>query len=119
MEENRVLSESEKNWAMLCHLAGFGSYVFPLGGSIIGPLILWQVKKSESAWIDENGKAALNFNLSIALYCLLIIPLCFILIGFVFIGFLQLLRIICVIIASINAGRGEKFKYPLAIPFIQ
>jgi len=118
MEEVRQLSESERNWAMLCHLSAFSTYFFPFGG-IIGPLICWLSRKDESAWVDENGKAAMNFNLSILLYCVLAIPLCFILIGFIIIGFLETLKIICIIIASIKGSKGETFRYPLSIPFIQ
>jgi uncharacterized protein len=118
MEEVRQLSESERNWAMLCHLSAFASFFFPFGG-IIGPLICWLSRKDESAWVDENGKAAMNFNLSILLYSVLCIPLCFILIGFVIIGFLVTLKVVCIIIASVKGSKGEKFKYPLAIPFIQ
>jgi uncharacterized Tic20 family protein len=118
MEENRVLSESERNWGMLCHLSAFAGYFFPFGG-IIGPLICWLSRKDESAWIDENGKAALNFNLSILLYTILVAPLCIIIVGFLLIGLLMLLKLIMVIIASIKTARGERFKYPMAIPFIQ
>jgi uncharacterized protein len=119
MEENKVLSESERNWAMLCHLSGFASFLpIPFGG-VVGPLICWLSRKDDSAWIDENGKAAMNFNLSILLYCILVAPLCLIFIGFLLIGMLMMLKVICIIIASIKASKGERFKYPLAIPFIQ
>lgn len=118
MEENKVLSESERNWAMLSHLTAFAGFFFPFGG-IIGPLICWLSRKDESAWVDENGKASLNFNLSILLYCILVIPLCFILVGFLLIGMLMTLKVICIIIATIKSSKGEKFKYPMAIPFVQ
>ena len=118
MEEFRPLSESERNWAMLCHLSAFAGFFFPFGG-IIGPLVCWLSRKDESAWVDENGKAAMNFNLSILLYNVLVIPLCFILIGFMIIGFLVVFKVICIIIGSIKGSKGEKFSYPLAIPFIQ
>jgi uncharacterized protein len=118
MEDNRGLSESVRNWAMLCHLSAFASFFFPFGG-IIGPLICWLSKKDESAWIDENGKTSMNFQLSILLYIVLAIPLCFLLIGIPIILFLVTLKVVCIIIASIKASKGERFKYPLAIPFIQ
>ncbi len=118
MEETKVLSESERNWAMLCHLSAFAGFFFPFGG-IIGPLIFWLSRKEESAWIDENGKASLNFNLSVLLYCILLIPLCFIVVGIFLIMILMTLKVICLIIASIKSAKGERFKYPLAIPFIQ
>ena len=118
MEEIRKLSESEKNWAMFCHLSAFAAFFFPFGG-IIGPLICWLSRKDEFAWVDENGKASMNFQLSVLLYMVLAIPLCFILIGIPIVIFLGFLKVICIIIASVKASKGEKFKYPLAIPFIQ
>ncbi len=118
MEEIRKLSESEKNWAMFCHLSAFAAFFFPFGG-IIGPLICWLSRKDEFAWVDENGKASMNFQLSVLLYMVLAIPLCFILIGIPIVIFLVFLKVICIIIASVKASKGEKFKYPLAIPFIQ
>lgn len=118
MEEVRSLSESERNWAMLCHLSAFAGFFFPFGG-IIGPLICWFSRKDESLWVDENGKASMNFQLSVLLYIVLAIPLCFILVGIPIILFLGLLKIICIVVASIKASKGERFKYPVTIPFIQ
>jgi uncharacterized Tic20 family protein len=62
-----MTTQNEKNIAFLTHLSGFGGYIFPLG-SIIIPLIFWETKKNESKFIDENGKEAINFNLSYLLY---------------------------------------------------
>jgi uncharacterized protein len=118
MEENRVLSETERNWSMLCHLSAFAGFFFPFGG-VIGPLICWLTKRDESSWVNQNGKASLNFQLSMLLYMILVIPLCFILIGIPIIIFLGVLKVICIIIASVKAPKGELFKYPLAIPFFQ
>ncbi|TAL69355.1 MAG: DUF4870 domain-containing protein [Bacteroidetes bacterium] len=118
MEENRVLTETERNWAMLCHLSAFAGFFFPFGG-IIGPLICWLSKRDESSWVNVNGRNSLNFQLSILLYTVLLIPLCFIVIGFPLIFLLVTLKVICLIIASVKAAKGELFRYPLVIPFIQ
>ena len=118
MEENRVLSETERNWAMLCHLSAFAGFFFPFGG-IIGPLICWLSKRDDSAWININGRNSLNFQLSILLYIVLLIPLCFIIIGIPLIFVLVTLKVICMIIGSVKAAKGELFRYPLVIPFIQ
>jgi len=112
------LSESERNWAMFCHLSTFSSFIIPFGG-IIGPLIFWSTKKNESVFIDRNGKSALNFQLSILLYTIICIPLMFIIIGFVLWAALLVIEFVCVIIASIKAAQGEDYKYPICIPFIQ
>src|SRR4030043_1766409 len=109
MEDLRELSESERNWAMLCHLSAFAGFFFPFGG-IIGPLICWLSRKDESAWVDENGKASMNFQLSIILYMVLAVPLLFILVGIPIIMFLITLKIVCIVIASIRSSKGERFK---------
>ena len=118
MEESRVLSETERNWAMLCHLSAFAGFFFPFGG-VIGPLICWLTRRDESSWVNVNGKASLNFQLSMLLYMILAFPLCFIIIGFPIIFLVLTLKVICIIIASLKAPKGELFRYPLAIPFIQ
>ena len=118
MEENRILTETERNWAMLCHLSAFAGFFFPFGG-IIGPLICWLSKRDESSWVYTNGRAALNFQLSMLLYMILTIPLCFILIGIPIIIVIGTLKVVCVIIASVKAAKGETFNYPLVIPFLQ
>jgi uncharacterized Tic20 family protein len=118
MEENRLLTETEKNWSMLCHLSAFAGFFFPFGG-IIGPLIFWLTKKDESTWINENGKAAMNFNMSILLYMILCIPLIIIIVGIPIVIFLVTFKVICIIIGSVKAAKGEVFRYPLAIPFFQ
>jgi hypothetical protein len=118
MEESRVLTETERNWAMLCHLSAFAGFFFPFGG-VIGPLICWLTRRDESSWVNVNGKASLNFQLSMLLYMILAFPLCFIIIGFPIIFLVLTLKVICIIIASLKAPKGELFRYPLAIPFIQ
>jgi uncharacterized protein len=118
MEENTVLSETERNWSMFCHLSAFAGFFFPFGG-VIGPLICWLTRRDESSWVNINGKASLNFQLSMLLYIVLSIPLCFILIGIPIVVLLGTLKVVCVIIASVKAPKGELFRYPLVIPFIQ
>jgi uncharacterized Tic20 family protein len=118
MEEIKTYTQSERDWAMFCHLSAFAGYFFPFGG-IIGPIICWISRKDESAWIDANGKSSLNFQISLLLYMVLAVPLCFIIIGIPIIVFLIILKVVCIIIASIRAAKGEVFKYPISIPFIQ
>jgi uncharacterized protein len=118
MREIRVLSETERNWAMFCHLAGFAGFLVPFGG-IIGPLVIWLSKRDDSTWVNENGKASLNFQLSMLLYMILAAPLCLIIIGIPIIMILGTLKIVFIIMGTVKASRGEEFRYPLAIPFIQ
>ena len=103
---------------MFCHLSAFAGYFFPFGG-IIGPIICWISRRDESEWVNANGKASLNFQISILLYTILVIPLCFIIVGIPLLITLVILDIVCIIVASIRAAKGEVYKYPLSIPFIQ
>ncbi len=112
-------TQSERDWAMFCHLSSFAAYIFPFLGGILGPLICWISRRDESEWVDRNGKASLNFQLSVLLYTVLLIPLCFLLVGIPLLVALLIFEFVCVVIASIRAARGEPFSYPLAIPFIQ
>jgi uncharacterized Tic20 family protein len=105
MKEIRELSESERNWAMFCHLSAFAGFFFPFGG-IIGPLICWLSRKDESRWVDQNGKASLNFQISILLYMVLAVPLCIIIIGIPIVIFLVFLKVIC-IIKSVKASKEK------------
>jgi len=66
-----MLSQNEKNASALIHLSAFLSFVFPLG-SIIGPVIMWMVQKDKSEYLDENGREAINFNLSYTLYAIIL-----------------------------------------------
>lgn len=118
MEEKRILTETERNWSMLCHLSAFAGFFFPFGG-IIGPLICWLTRKDESEWVNLNGRNALNFQLSMLLYMVLAVPLVFIVIGIPILAILSVLKVVCIILASVKAPKGELFKYPLSIPFIQ
>jgi uncharacterized Tic20 family protein len=118
MEDIKTYTQSERDWAMFCHLSAFAGSFFPFGG-IIGPVICWISRKDESEWVNINGKASLNFQISVLLYSVLLIPLCFIIVGIPLLVALIILEFVCIIVASISSAKGEVFKYPLSIPFIQ
>ncbi|MCG8182692.1 DUF4870 domain-containing protein [Tenacibaculum piscium] len=87
-QHNNIIKSNQNNNentnALLIHLSSFAGYFFPLG-SIIAPLILWQLFKNDSPFLDKHGKEALNFNLSFGLYLIIIIVLfCLLLFGFFF-----------------------------------
>jgi uncharacterized Tic20 family protein len=71
---------NENTNAFLIHISAFSGYIIPFG-SIIVPLVLWQTMKEKSRFLDEQGKEAVNFNISYALYIFIlglsIIPFAF------------------------------------------
>ncbi|HEX5743818.1 MAG TPA: DUF4870 domain-containing protein [Flavobacteriaceae bacterium] len=66
-----MTTNNEKNSSFLIHLSAFSGYFLPLG-SVLVPLIIWNLKKEESEFIDQHGKEAVNFNLSFLLYYLVL-----------------------------------------------
>lgn len=66
-----MLDNQQKNIATFIHLSTFSRFFFPLG-NIIGPLILWVLNKDKSSFVDKHGKQAINFQLSIFLYAIIL-----------------------------------------------
>ncbi|MFC1750008.1 DUF4870 domain-containing protein [Pseudomonadota bacterium] len=112
------LGSSDKNCAMLIHLSAFSGYIIPFGG-LLGPLIIWLVKRSDHSFIDMHGKEAVNFRISLIIYFMIAFILCFVLIGFLFIFVLWLMDLILTIIAAIKASDGRSYRYPFSIRFIK
>ncbi|BDB16663.1 orotate phosphoribosyltransferase [Pseudomonas sp. CYM-20-01] len=98
--------------AMLCHLAAFLGFVFPFG-SVVGPLILWQMKKEVDPFIDDQGKEALNFQITVAIAWIACIVLAFAVIGFFLMIALAIATVVLTIIGSIKANKGIAYRYPL------
>ena len=118
MNQVNQQQQDERMWAMFCHLSAFAGYLVPLG-SILGPLVIWSIKKEQFPAIDNHGKEALNFNISIAIYMILSAILIVIVIGILMLIALWVFQTVMIIIASIKANNGEYFKYPLSIQFIK
>jgi len=107
-----------RNMAMLCHLSAFAGYFIPFG-HILGPLVVWLLKREESAFIDAHGKEALNFQISVTIYAVISAILILVVIGFLLLPILLVFEIIVVIIAAIRANNGAEYRYPLTLRFIK
>ena len=99
----------------MCHLSALAGFVIPGAGHILGPLIVWLVKRGDSAEIDAHGKEALNFQISMLIYNVVAGILCLIVIGFVLLAVLHVLNVVFVIIASLRASEGQMYRYPLTL----
>lgn len=107
----------ERNWAMFCHLSAFSGIIIPFG-NIIGPLILWSMKKEHSELVDREGKKSLNFQISMSIYLFVSAILIIIGIGILLLIALVLLNIIFVVMAVIKTLNGEDYQYPLSIKIL-
>jgi len=111
-------SSEVRNWSVLCHASALAGLFFHVLGFVLGPLIVWLIKRGDSAEIDANGKEALNFQISMLIYHTIALILCLLLIGIPILIALWVADIVLVIIASVKTSQGESYRYPLTIRFI-
>jgi uncharacterized protein len=111
MTEISVPTNDEKNIATVTHLGGT---VF----SFIPALIVWILKKDDSAYISDQAKEALNFQITMVLAYMAAGALSWILIGLIFFPILWVLNIVFCIIAAISTSKGETYRYPVCLRLI-
>ena len=111
--------KAQRTWATFSHLSALiGLLGIPLG-NILGPLVIWIIKKNDMSLVNTEGKKAINFQISMTIYTMIAALLCFFFIGFLFFFPLIIANIILVIVASIKTSNNQPFIYPLTINFIR
>ncbi len=112
-------SKDERMWGMFCHLAALAAFVgIPLG-NILGPLIVWLIKRDEFPFVADQGKESLNFQISMSIYGLICIPLMFVVIGIFLLFALMIVDVVFIVIATMKANEGTLYRYPLTIRLIK
>jgi len=112
------LDSDTRTWGMFCHLSAFAGFIIPFF-NIVGPLIVWLIKKDEMAYVDHHGKEALNFQITIFLAFIACIVLSFVVIGVFLIPIVGIFSFVMTIIAGIKANGGEHYKYPICLRLIK
>lgn len=109
---------SAQTWAAFTHLAGLAGLVIPFG-NLLGPLILWLLKRAESPLVDDQGREALNFQISITLYVVIAALLVYLVIGAVLLPLVVLFWVIWTVIGAVRASDGIRYRYPLTLRLIK
>lgn len=104
-------SADEKNIAVLTHLGG-------IFFSFVPALIVWLLKKDDSAFIGEQAREALNFQITILIACVVAWVLVFILIGLALLPLIYLANLVLCIVAAVGVSKGESYRYPFALRLI-
>jgi uncharacterized protein len=118
MVDKRELTAEEKTFGMLAHLTALAGFIIPFG-FVLGPLVIWLMKKDQSEWVDKQGKEALNFNISIAIYGIVAGILTLIVIGLFLAIAVGVFWLVMVIMATVKVNNLEDFQYPLTIRFMK
>ncbi|WP_062289079.1 DUF4870 domain-containing protein [Demequina phytophila] len=101
-----MTQSDERLWAMLAHL---GIILF----GFLPPLIIWLIFRERSAFVDDQGKEALNFSILVTIAQIIGAITTVILIGFVILPVVGIATLILCIMAGLAANRGESYRYPL------
>ncbi|MET0807704.1 MAG: DUF4870 domain-containing protein [Pseudoxanthomonas sp.] len=123
-------SAEERQWALFAHLSALIGGIVTSGwagsiGCFIGPLIIWLLKKDTLAFVNDQAKEALNFNITIAIVFLALFLLALLTLGIGLIVAIPLWIIIGIawlvltIIAAMKANSGEAYRYPFALRLIK
>lgn len=107
-----VPTDDERLMAVLIYVTSFFT-------SIIGPLLIWLIKRDTSRFVDISGKNYFNFIISYSIWSIVSSLLMFVLIGFVILPIVLLLSFIFHIVAIIKAYNGEDYLPPLSIRFFK
>lgn len=115
---------TEKNLAMFCHLSAlvggvaFSAIGLPVG-NILGPLVIWLMKKDTMPLVNEHGKEALNFQITVSAVILACMALFFLILPIFLIPLVGLAALVLTIIGTIRASNGVLYRYPLTVRLIK
>jgi len=113
------VADDERTYALLMHLSLLGHVVLSLIAIVI-PIVMWQVKKDTSPFLDDHGREAVNFQISLIVLSILLIPIGILTCSAGFFLYIPLyaLAVVGMIQAAMAANRGEFYRYPMTFRFI-
>jgi uncharacterized Tic20 family protein len=112
-------TQDERTWGMFAHLSAFAVFVFPLGGNILAPLIIWLTRRDTSAYVEMEAREALNFNITVTLGWIVCGSLFFALIGIPLGALLFLYWLVMAIVAAVKASEGVGYRYPISLRLVK
>lgn len=113
------ISQDQRQFAMFTHLSALIGFIGVPLGNILGPLVLWLIKKDSMPFVDDQGKEALNFQITLFIAAFISAILTIVLIGFLLLLAVWIVGIVFVIIAALKANEGVAYRYPMTIRLIK
>jgi uncharacterized Tic20 family protein len=89
------------------------------GVGILGPLVIYLIKRGQSSFVEENAKESLNFQITIILAFIISAILMVVWIGFVLLAILGIAEVVLVIVATIKASENKIYRYPFNLRLIK
>jgi uncharacterized Tic20 family protein len=107
-----------RNAAVAVHLSTFAGLIMPFG-SVIGPLAVWLTRRDRDRFIDDAGREALNFGISIAIYGAVVLVAALMLVGIPLLMVGVIAWVILASLAAAKASQGQAYRYPLTMRFVR
>jgi len=117
--EVHALDKEVRMWGMACHLSALVGLLGNGIGFLLGPLLVWLFKREDHPFINEQGKEAVNFQITMFALFFIAAILIFVLIGIVLLPLLAILDVVLVIIAGLKASNGENYRYPFSFKVLK
>jgi uncharacterized protein len=105
------VDQAVRNIAVAAHLSTFAGLVVPFG-SVIGPLAVWLTRRDPDPFIDQAGREALNFGISIAIYGLVALVATLMLVGIPLLIVGAIAWVVLASLAAVKASHGQAYGYP-------
>jgi uncharacterized Tic20 family protein len=113
-----AVDQEVRNTAVAAHLSTLAGLVVPFG-SVIGPLAVWLTRRDRDPFIDQAGREALNFGISIAIYGLVALVTALMLVGIPLLMVGVVAWVVLASVAAVKASQGQAYRYPLTMRFIR
>jgi hypothetical protein len=111
-------AEAVRNTAVAAHLATFAGLVVPFG-SVIGPLAVWLTRRHRDPFIDQAGREALNFGITIAIYGSVLLVAALMLVGIPLLVVGVVAWVVLASLAAVKASQGQPYRYPLTLRLVR
>jgi uncharacterized Tic20 family protein len=117
MEVVNQTKREDNQLLVIMHLSQLLTFITGFGGLIV-PLIIWLTQKEQVSDINEQGKAIINFQISLIIFSIICIPLIFVIIGIIGLVIIGLVALIMPIVNAVNASNGAPISYPFSFKFL-
>ncbi|MFO1009130.1 MAG: DUF4870 domain-containing protein [Planctomycetota bacterium] len=110
-ESARGPTSDDRTWAMLAH-------VLTLVGSWLAPLVIFLIFQNERPFVVRHAKEALNFQITVLIASIVLLPTVCIGVGFVLLPALGIAALVLCVLAAIQANGGAEYRYPCTLRLV-
>lgn len=113
------IPRNERQWAAFAHLSALLILILPPFGGVLGPLVVWILRKDEMPFVRQEGRESLNFQITVLIAVAVSGALTLVLVGFLLLPVVALVDFVLVVVATLQAADGRPYRYPISLRLIQ